>query len=163
MHYRSENNTRIWRIRQKTSSFIHTAIWINSFLLDYLAFQFQFHFFLWAKPSDIGPIICPTYEQQWKTLTLHERVKGARSWQVGCDSDIFFVGALRLDADWAVCVCTVAAHLARGVSDIGQTPIAVIPTKRYADVNHKGNVAVQRVGRTMWDKNMCSFLENRTN
>lgn len=48
-----------------------------------------------------------------------------------------------MDADRAVGVCTVAAHLARGVSDIRQTPVAVIPTKRCADVNQKGNISVQ--------------------
>lgn len=48
-----------------------------------------------------------------------------------------------MDADRAVGVGTVAAHLARGVSDIRQTPVAVIPTKRYADVNQEGDMSVQ--------------------
>lgn len=72
-----------------------------------------------------------------KTLTLHECVEGARGWQVGGDSDILFVGALRLNADWAVGISAVAAHSARGVSDISQTPVTVIPTKKYTDVKQR--------------------------
>lgn len=49
-----------------------------------------------------------------------------------------------MDADRAVGIRTVAAHLARGVSDIRQTPVAVIPTKKNADVNHKGNMSEQK-------------------
>lgn len=35
-----------------------------------------------------------------------------------------------MDADRALAVRAVAAHLARGVSDIRQTPVAVIPKKK---------------------------------
>lgn len=47
-----------------------------------------------------------------------------------------------MDADRALAVRAVAAHLARGVSDVRQTPVAVIPTKRNADVNQEGNKSV---------------------
>lgn len=73
----------------------------------------------------------------YKTLTLHECVEGARGWQVGGDGDILFAGALCLDTDRAVGICTVAAHSARGVSDVSQTPITVIPTKKYIDVSQR--------------------------
>lgn len=48
-----------------------------------------------------------------------------------------------MDADRAVGICTVAAHLARGVSDVRQTSVAVIPTTRHADVNQKGKMSAQ--------------------
>lgn len=47
-----------------------------------------------------------------------------------------------MDADRALTVRAVAAHLARGISDIRQTPVAVIPTKRNAGVNQEGNKLV---------------------
>lgn len=43
-----------------------------------------------------------------------------------------------MDADRAFAGCTVAAHLARGVSDIRQTPVAVIPTKRKRRCDPEG-------------------------
>lgn len=67
------------------------------------------------------------------TPTLHECVEGARGWQVGGDGDTLFVGSLCLDADWAVGICSVAAHPARGVRDVSQTPVTVIPANKYTD------------------------------
>lgn len=59
--------------------------------------------------------------------TLHECVEGARGRQVRGDGHVLLGRALRLDADGAIGVGSVAAHPARRVCDVGQTAVTVVP------------------------------------
>lgn len=86
-------------------------------------------------------------------LTLHECVECARSWQVGGDGDVLFAGAFCPDANWAVYVCAEAAHPSGGVSDVSQTPIAVVPAKKHMDVDQSNEK--KDVGKCMNSAQRC--------
>ena len=65
-----------------------------------------------------------------RLLTLHECVEGPGGGQVGGDGDVLLVRALRLHPDAAVHVGAVAAHPARGVGDVGQAAVGVVPGRQ---------------------------------
>lgn len=73
--------------------------------------------------------------------TLHHGVRGLHGGQVGDDGDVVVsAGALDVDVDGALDLAVEAGHHARGVRDVGQAALAVVP-------GEAGRFAVSEIGR----------------